>query len=227
MRARTGSSWILGISSVSQHGTTCRGAVSCELSLLRRAVLIDRCEQMGVGKTLMCLSLILATLHQPPSPPPTALHITPLVTDVAMASYPYQKYNDLRQLVGHPRPIPQALQRPTLSQLCADVLAKHDHSARLRSDVPPHIAENTDRHTFYYDVPYVDDCMRAVKRRNLILETKKFHLAKTTLVVVPPILVPQWMNEIDKHVEQGALKVLIANKEDLPSIEELIQYDVS
>jgi hypothetical protein len=54
-------------------------------------------------------------------------------------------------------------------------------------------------------------------------------VATSTLVVVPPILVKQWLAEAEKHLVPGALriKVVADDKKDLPPIEELMAHDVS
>jgi uncharacterized protein (UPF0218 family) len=58
-------------------------------------------------------------------------------------------------------------------------------------------------------------------------DTKRIYLANTTLVVVPGILVQQWQHEMEKHLIEGALRVRVIGKEDMPDITELIKYDVS
>ena len=69
--------------------------------------------------------------------------------------------------------------------------------------------------------------MRAAKLKVLSREVKKVFLANSTLVVVPAILIQQWKDEIETHIEAGTLKVLEVTKGPLPNIEELLQYDVS
>jgi SNF2 family DNA or RNA helicase len=68
--------------------------------------------------------------------------------------------------------------------------------------------------------------MRRAKAATINEVPEKVYLSKTTLVVVPPILVEQWMQEIEKHVESGALKILRVEGE-LPGVNRLLDYDVS
>jgi hypothetical protein len=57
---------------------------------------------------------------------------------------------------------------------------------------------------------------------------ERFLLAQTTLVVVPQILVAQWLSEAELHLDDGALRIFtLGNKQKLPRVEELIKYDVS
>jgi hypothetical protein len=53
-------------------------------------------------------------------------------------------------------------------------------------------------------------------------------MASTTIIVVPPNLCKQWMSEINKHVEEGILRVLVMDdrKKSLPSARDLTLYDV-
>ena len=69
--------------------------------------------------------------------------------------------------------------------------------------------------------------MREAKRRVIRRETRRIYLANTTLVVCPGILVEQWMHEVKKHMEDGALRVFKLATVVTPSIETLISYDVS
>ena len=181
---------------------------------------------MGTGKTLMCLSLIVSTLHHPCRGPTDTVNISPITTDYAERSYPAQSNCKLREMVGFPQSCTQ-LVKPSLLDICADILAIHDHSAYRASHLPPTVRPLLNRQALYYEIPADVDCMREVKRRNLFLSVKKKYLANTTLVVVPAILLQQWRDEITKHVVEGTLRVLEVASADLPDIEELLNYDVS
>lgn len=172
----------------------------------------------------MCLSLIVSTLHQPCQPPTNDIHISPVVTDHAERVFSFPLYTELRDVVGS-RVQDATVALPSLADLCADVLAKHDHSARRLPNLAPSVTRLVERQTMYYQIPVVDDNMRKAKRR--VMKAKKVYLANTTLVVVPQILVQQWRDEIEKHVRPGAVNVLEITKDPLPDIEVLLRYDVS
>ncbi|OWB67504.1 hypothetical protein B5S33_g2027 [[Candida] boidinii] len=72
-------------------------------------------------------------------------------------------------------------------------------------------------------------------RRNLRIKESpskknkiRLHLCSTTLLVVPDNLAPQWKAEIKKHIIPGYLKVIeiLDFKSEIPKIEMLIQADV-
>ncbi|WWC63468.1 uncharacterized protein I303_106071 [Kwoniella dejecticola CBS 10117] len=183
------------------------------------------CEQMGTGKTLMCLSLITSTLYQPTLPPPINVDISPISTDVAERTYPFSADSDLRALTGFPRSRTH-LKFPSLAELCSNVISTHDPSAKRNPYIPDMLRPALDRQTFYCTIPLDDECGRFVKKKTASQKVKKVYLAKGTLVIVPQILIHQWQAEIETHLEEGVLKVYHAVNEELPEIEELLDYDV-
>jgi hypothetical protein len=57
---------------------------------------------------------------------------------------------------------------------------------------------------------------------------ERFILAQTTLIVVPQLLIAQWLSEAKAHLEPGVLKIFtMGSDKKLPPIEALIRYDVS
>ncbi|WVQ95089.1 hypothetical protein IAU59_002183 [Kwoniella sp. CBS 9459] len=182
------------------------------------------CEQMGTGKTLMCLSLIVSTLHQPTLPPDNSFDMSQITTDVAERTYPFAANADLRQLTGYPRSETR-LVLPSLVDLAANILVVHDPSARRTHNLPPPIESVLDRKTFYCTLPIDDDCARAARRRSSSNTVSKLYLAKGTLVVVPGILLEQWKSEVSKHLHDGAVRVLAVG-EMIPKIEALLEYDL-
>lgn len=147
------------------------------------------------------------------------------MTDHMLQTYPYEEVHHLRDRISFP--VGQThLGLPSLVDLCTNVLVQHDLAALHAPLLPNTISPLLRRSTFYFDFPKNLDCMREAKRRLISTASKKIYLANTTLVVVPPILVSQWKQEIEKHVIEGFLNVLVVEKE-IPRLEELLQYDVS
>jgi hypothetical protein len=179
------------------------------------------CEQMGVGKTLICLAVILSTLHQPAQPPPHEIDISPTVTAHEIHTYPFGPAEEIRFRIPTIR-FDAAL--PSLSEMCANILAPRDHSGA--SDMGPHLSKLVKQRVCYYRYPPDTDCMRKAKAALISDIPERVYLSKTTLVIVPLILVEQWLQEIEKHVEPGALSVLRVEGE-LPGVNKLLEYDVS
>ena len=65
-------------------------------------------------------------------------------------------------------------------------------------------------------------------RKTILPPPKKMTLASTTLVVVPRNLCKQWQSEIQKHVEDGALRMLVMEdrRRALPQPEDIGTYDI-
>ncbi|WWC90504.1 uncharacterized protein L201_005440 [Kwoniella dendrophila CBS 6074] len=183
------------------------------------------CEQMGTGKTLMCLSLITSTLHQPTLPPPNNIDLSPIITDLAERTYPFASNSDLRALTGYPKHKTK-LEFPSLVELCSNVIATNIPSAVNDPNVLDIFRPLLERKLFYCTLPPDDECARYSKKKTADQAVKKVYLAKGTLVIVPQILIHQWQSEIDSHLEENALKVYNATNDELPSIEELLEYDV-
>lgn len=83
---------------------------------------------------------------------------------------------------------------------------------------------------FYMDFyPEPDELSSLNLRKSALHPGEKILLSPATLVVVPGMLRLQWEAEILKHVEDGALRVLVLNTKDgIVSVEDLANsYDVS
>jgi hypothetical protein len=179
---------------------------------------------MGVGKTLISLAVILSTLHQPAQTPPHEIDISPAVTAHQLHTYPLGAAQEVRSLLPRYPPLRIDLAMPSLAEMCANILATRDRSAA--ADVGPHMSKLLNQRICYYKYPPDTSCMRAVKAAYISDIPERVYLSKTTLLVVPPILVDQWLHEIERHVEHGALLVLKVEGE-LPGIHKLLEYDVS
>ncbi|KAL1305150.1 hypothetical protein AAFC00_002074 [Neodothiora populina] len=160
-------------------------------------------ETMGLGKTVMCIALILTTKGYLPKVP--------------------AQYETIRKRsrVG------------SLAEMAVSSVNKHsapwktffaDHAARtgeymegciklLRQNAP------------IYEIP--QEPIRW-NRKTTTPPPKRLMLASTTIIVVPRNLFAQWRAEMDKHVEKDALSVLFMDdpKTDLPDRKELTLYDV-
>ncbi len=160
-------------------------------------------EEMGAGKTLICLALILATRHIPPTSPEEFRTNEPVV----------------RPRVG------------SLADMVAACITRHSVPWRnIFGDLEPDGVEYTGcleairrNPGVYVDVPSFKP---GGHRRGLSppLPTKVY-LSHASLVIVPANLVQQWKQEIVKHTV--GLKVLIIEKElKLPPVEQLTEIDI-
>lgn len=209
------------------------------------------CEQMGVGKTLICLALVLISKHQhtqqPPRPPIPYHELEGLDEDDArdiMESF--EKIQRLEQTVTnvalrtYPTPVAQELREvleitdtalagtPSLASFCADIVAM-ECPAAWGVELSPGIRNLLDeRKCIYHRFRRATRRLRSAKKER-ITPVERLWLSGTTLVIVPPILVPQWLAEAEKHLEPGALSILVikdGTKDPLPPVDELMRYDI-
>lgn len=156
-------------------------------------------EEMGTGKTLICLALILATQFQLPYIPPEydldgpLNKSAPTLVDACIKtawrnSLPIGKY---KEVLG--------------DRLWAMVMAKRAS----------------------YEVSESDNRARS-SRSASTLTKEKVYLGSGTLVILPDNLVEQWRAEITKHVEPGRLNVLVMahSSSMIPPVEVLLKYDI-
>lgn len=161
-------------------------------------------EEMGAGKTLICLSLILATRHIPSAVPDHLRTTEPIV----------------RPKVG------------SLADMAASCITRHSIPWRtvfgaLEPDGIdyPHCVDAIRRNPAFYLLPRLPRSLYKGGRYAAATPALKVYLSHTSLVIVPPNLVQQWKEEIAKHT--SGLEVLtIDKKQPLPSVEKLVEYDI-
>ncbi|EMD69227.1 hypothetical protein COCSADRAFT_195072 [Bipolaris sorokiniana ND90Pr] len=142
-------------------------------------------ETMGLGKTVICLAVILASKHHLPKIP------------VA-----YRPPPPVRRHVG------------TLSDVAASILGRYSVPARgfLEQSETNGAGDMTkyrnalDRNIPFYEIPAE---LSRINRSVRIPLSRQLIISSGTIVVVPRNLLHQWQSEIKKHVLQGGLRVLV------------------
>ncbi|OAA81779.1 SNF2 family helicase [Akanthomyces lecanii RCEF 1005] len=161
-------------------------------------------EEMGTGKTIMCLALLLATRSFPAEAPeffwssatPTRKSVGSLMDMAASCatrnSQPWRSYYGYTKKKDYDKTsIASAIQR--------------NHGSYLLPGAEPR------------------RCGRVGS--NYVAVKRKIYLSSTSLVIVPNNLLSQWRQEISKHTED--LEVLVLAKNDaIPAVEALLAYDV-
>ncbi|KAM0332291.1 hypothetical protein ACHAQA_002567 [Verticillium albo-atrum] len=160
-------------------------------------------EQMGAGKTLICLSLILATKSSPTQIPAHCLRDRPgkgkirSLADMAAArataeGIPWRWYFDAAKAQN-------GWEYPG----CLEALARNPGSYRL----PP------------------SDTRRRGRNSTGPSYTRRIAISQASLIVIPSNLLQQWQQEIRKHTT-GLSVLVLGNREPMPTVEELARYDV-
>ena len=162
-------------------------------------------ETMGLGKTLICLALILATKELSSQiPVEHSLGIVPV-----------------RKTTG-------SLIEMVAANIGRNGTPWQSFFNQMEADGSDFVRckEAIQRNAGFYLLP--PPTPRRKSRLSVYPQPRKIWLTTATLVVVPPNLVKQWQEEIKKHTI--GLKVLVMDqamwKSPLPPAEELTQFDI-
>ncbi|KAF4989584.1 hypothetical protein FGRMN_9046 [Fusarium graminum] len=163
-------------------------------------------EEMGSGKTIICLALILATRELPTQPPehfragdaPARRRLAPLAEMAASCAtrnaVPWKLYFDLYRAHSGEE-----------YNKCIEALRRNPGYYFLPPPEPRRIARW---------------CVQPVD-----LPRKRLYLSNGSIVVVPTNLLAQWQQEIRKHTDTLEVLVLVKDK-PLPPPKELLKYDI-
>ncbi|SPN96776.1 related to DNA repair protein rad8 [Cephalotrichum gorgonifer] len=170
-------------------------------------------EEMGSGKTIICLSLILATRHFYPLAPelyrggstPVRNSVGSLVdmvaSNITRNSVPWVNYfESARTMYGLDfSGCIEAIKRNPGYYLCPEETpAPYRVTLRGRRSSPD----------------------------NPNPKFRKIYLSRATVVVVPNNLVRQWLQEIRKHTSGLEVLTLESNGAEIPSVTQLLGYDI-
>lgn len=210
------------------------------------------CEEMGAGKTAICLSLVLLTKSVRSTPEDS----NPLISEDAVVprsiltdlSLRYSRTTD-NDTVRDRLEIPQPNAYPSLAEYVLDAWATSTtHDWRIKysdnlDDLAPMQHQLPSLLPFYLHVNDATTRMtgRPKTKRTQALDPtptasetcrlpKKMYLSTATLVAVPLSLYEQWKKEIYKFCkDQSLLFRLLADKEErkFPDARELVNLDVS
>ncbi|CAI6095638.1 unnamed protein product [Clonostachys chloroleuca] len=163
-------------------------------------------EEMGSGKTLICLALILATKQVPARAP--------------------EIYG-----AGHAPTRPRIASLAEMAASCANrnSVAWKTYFDSYASEYGyefPECVNALRRNPGYYFVP-APETRRCARHRSQypLIATKKVFLSATSLVIVPNNLVNQWREEISKHTD-GLNTLILTKHTAIPPSEDIIKYDM-
>lgn len=215
-----------------------------ELSAVGRMCGGILCEELGTGKTVMTLGLILATIDQLPSPQGSMLDPRLVLTPLALRYFPTEEFSDMRaKIAQHQRrrrkdkrgeEVADGLKVPSLVEqllhLCCtrrDEVQLHDGLHQLEEISLQHSLHQNQPFYYFYDIDPIQ-AVRSDRNKNKDVIPKKIYLTAATLVIVPPNLFNQWLNEINKHCDDSITsRVYTAKSGSLPSARDLASlYDV-
>lgn len=206
----------------------CPAVVRCKGGIL--------CEELGTGKTVMILGLILATVDQLSQPEESLLDYRPVMSPLAYRTFPADEYLNARRRAGmHKSSTLDVTRVPSLVEILlhrirtwGDKVDTRSHEEQLEaSNLWQLLQANT---PFYHHYP-VKSPMRALgpsRTRDRDSEYPRLmHLTTATLVVVPVNLLGQWDREILKHCHSTLRYLIIRQTTQIPSAKALASdYDL-
>ncbi|KAI8363475.1 SNF2 family N-terminal domain-containing protein [Mortierella sp. GBAus27b] len=184
------------------------------------------CEDMGTGKSCLCIALIMQTLNRSSHPPVDT-----------------QVHCELNPRAQSSTPMPQddahmedsSTQFPSLRSLAAAAVKKGCVDYRRIQDYLNHGSlELLEEHLVYYYQAEANTAnsrgsLPRAKQFKMVERPTKVFLSSTTLVIVPSNLADQWCNEVNKHTEDHALKLLRIESgldQEIPDHKTLMKYDM-
>lgn len=197
------------------------------------------CEELGTGKTVMSLALILATFDQLPTPEESYLDPRPVLTPLALRHFPSRTYADAREKCAKRLPARKRMDAadtsrvPSLTEhllhLCStnpsDTGVREYEDVLKLSRLWKAYKANTPFYHHYEDEPI--ETLRTSRKAHGDSGPRTMFLSSATLVVVPPNLLNQWFNEINKHCDSTLRTYMVVDNKSLPSAKKLAFYDVS
>lgn len=197
----------------------------------------------------MILALILSSVSQLPEPEESIIDVRPVLSPLSFRHFPSETFTNSRKRANPAKAQKKTIKdskEPIIPSLVEMLLhsirtSSHQHVIRKQTqrlglaleDSHPHLYEQLSHNVpFYHEYNSIDTKAEIVAgrkpRRTQVSSPRMMYLSPATLVVVPPNLLAQWTNEILKHCEEGALRVLVIRQDTkLPTARELaFNYDV-
>ncbi|EMD38224.1 hypothetical protein CERSUDRAFT_152945 [Gelatoporia subvermispora B] len=199
------------------------------------------CEELGTGKTIMTLSLILSTLDQLPSPPEDVWDPRPIFTPLSLRHFPFVEAVAMRKRLRARRAkdkeqaesLEDCDQVPSLVELLLHYCRVHPESIDLHKPETHELLERPglldkllSNTPFYYQFDSPERSPRSPRNKVKVVP-KKIYLSSATLVVVPANLLRQWETEIWKHCVADLRVLVLRSTTELPSVSALAsRYDI-
>ncbi|KAI1479914.1 P-loop containing nucleoside triphosphate hydrolase protein [Daldinia eschscholtzii] len=164
-------------------------------------------EEMGTGKTLICLALILCTKSEPTkAPEPFIAEVPPRMKNASLLDMAAATANK-HSVAWKPYFEASAAQFGYEYQNCINALTRPENRAiyKIRTTLV--------------------EPRRSNRTATRIVPPKEVYLSHATLVIVPNNLVKQWQNEIKKHTS-GLKTLILVEKQAIPPLTALLSYDL-
>ncbi|KAI1119657.1 SNF2 family N-terminal domain-containing protein [Nemania sp. NC0429] len=164
-------------------------------------------EEMGTGKTLICLALIMSTKSEPSRPP------DPFIAE----TQPRRRMGSLMDMAAAAANKHSVAWKPCFEAWDAQLGYEYQRCTRALT--------SPENRAFYRVVDTLVERRRSNRIAPRAVPSKEVFLSHLTLIIVPGNLVKQWQNEIKKHTI-GLNVLVLVNTDPIPPVTELLLYDV-
>ncbi|KAJ3846868.1 hypothetical protein EV368DRAFT_52122 [Lentinula lateritia] len=212
------------------------------------------CEELGTGKTLIILALVLGTMKQLSKPEESVIDTRPALTPLAFQRFPSGEFSSIRErfprkekmtAVSSESRVP-SFRDLLLHQLCSNP----DIRVPNTSTVTGVALKERQRHlSETFDLPAFES-LRKLQKGNLPFYfhfqddhtltdfrtsdrgrdnpgPRIMYLSVATLIVLPPNLISQWDREIHKHCKEMPRVLIVRSNTVLPPARDLAaNYDI-
>ncbi|KAI0705927.1 SNF2 family N-terminal domain-containing protein [Cytidiella melzeri] len=193
------------------------------------------CEELGTGKTVMILALILATIDQLPTPEESVLDPRPILTPLAFRHFPSEPFADARRRLaagsssGRRRGSEAPRRMPSLVEILLHYARVNPTVVGRSSNFPTSGLWNAyQRNTPFYH-HYEEEPLEVLRtsRNKSAQGPRVMFITSATLVIVPPNLLNQWEGEINKHCDETPKCFIVGENAKLPEARDLANlYDI-
>ncbi|KAG5341489.1 hypothetical protein C0989_010062 [Termitomyces sp. Mn162] len=206
------------------------------------------CEELGTGKTVMILALILATISQLSSPEASITDDRPILTPISFRHFPTSECTSARRKFfrndNHVLPTKEPL--PSLVELLLH-RKRTTPDTRIHSTSTMYGAAREEKrqywaarveeisqaellrmnNPFYHHYPEISFDAERSPRTKTGVGPRMVYLTSATLIIVPSNLISQWDREIHKHCEYPLRVLILRTGSQMPDASFLASdYDI-
>lgn len=207
------------------------------------------CEELGTGKTVIILALILATIHQISSPEESIMDDRHVMTPLSFRYFPSAECTSTRkrffrgkedtfdsqscclpsfvELLLHRKRTTPDTSIPNTATVQG--LLSHERHMEIVSKVEQiHLDQLLQATTpFYYHYEGEPTTNERTQRKGTDPGPRRVYLTSATLIIVPANLLGQWGREIQKHVEYPIRVLILRQGTPMPHVTALASdYDI-
>ncbi|KAI0086370.1 SNF2 family N-terminal domain-containing protein [Irpex rosettiformis] len=194
------------------------------------------CEELGTGKTVIILALILATMDRLSTPKESILDPRPILTPLALHHFPSPQFRDALQkfMRGERRAENIASRIPSLTEILLHHARTHPPPSGVRQTAETfpvsHLWEAYEHNNPYYhhyeedEDGRLEDLPLRASHDKALNGPRVMYLTSATLILVPTTLLHQWVNEINKHCDDRLAFLVVKDKQELPSAQAMASH---